>query len=409
MASSLQLSWRARQADSVYSWAVAAATLILASLSFGAVTSVPILFGPIALEFGWSHGRVALVHTFTMVCAGLGSIVMGRLLDRSGFFRIAVIAGVGTGAGLVLASHASSFWQMTLAFGLLVGGLGQGAFFSPLAAAVTHWFERHRSLAVAIALSGQGIGGLLVPPLLRLAAEQVGWRSALQGYGLICTTAMLAAASLYAAAAPVPAHAATLARPADGSRVGTRLTLLLGANICCSNTATFGIAGHMVTYGEAIGLGPTAAGSMMAALFGVTLFSRLGVGHSLARGGIYRMMLGMSLLHMVGCWLVLAASTPAQLLVAVMVVGLGFGGYLPAYGSLVRSRFPGREAGRRLSELYLLGFLGAGAGTFLVGSLRDASGGAFDRGFIATGLLATIACVVLLLRRRELNRDRTSP
>jgi MFS family permease len=407
MATPLPSFRRARQADSAYSWAIAAATLVLASLSFGAVTAVPILFAPIASEFGWSHSRVALVHTFTMVCAGVGSIVIGRLLDRRGFFRIALVAGVGTGAGLVLASHARSFWEMTLAFGLLVGGLGQGAFFSPLAAAVTHWFDRHRSLAVAIALSGQSIGGLLVPPLLRVAAESAGWRSALQGYGLICTTAMLATASLYAAAAPVQAPAAVAHRQVTGSHGGTRLTLLLGANICCSNTATFGIAGHMVTYGEAIGLGPVAAGSMMAALFGITLFSRLGVGHWLAQGGIYRMMLGMSLLHMVGCWLVLAASTPSQLLAAVMVVGLGFGGYLPAYGSFIRSVFPAREAGRRLSELYLLGFLGAGAGTLLVGILRDARGGAFDAGFLATALLATTSCAVLLVRHRELNRDRT--
>ena len=46
---------------------------------------------------------------------------------------------------------------------LLVGGLGQGAFFSPLAAAVSHWFERHRAVAVSIALCGQSVGGLFIP------------------------------------------------------------------------------------------------------------------------------------------------------------------------------------------------------------------------------------------------------
>lgn len=391
-------------ADSGYSWAVAAGTLVLASLSFGAVTSVPILFAPIARDFGWSHGLVALVHTFTMICAGAGSIVLGRMLDRRGFFLIAVCAALATGLGLVLASHATSFWQMALAYGLLVGGVGQGAFFSPLAAAVTHWFDRHRSLAVAIALSGQSVGGLLVPPLLRVAAEHQGWRTALQGYGILCSVGMLAAASLYAPRPPGQEHGAGNSGTAVRRRSGRSLGLL-GFTLWCSNTATFGIAGHMVTYGEQVGLGPAAAGSMMAALFGITLFSRLGVGHWLARGGIYRTLIGTSLLHGCGAWLVLAAGSPSQLVLAVLVVGLGFGGYLPAYGSLVRSMFPAQEAGRRLSELYLLGFLGAGSGTWIVGALRDARGGDFDWSFLAMASLASIACVVLLARRRAFDGD----
>ncbi|MEO6746997.1 MAG: MFS transporter [Caldimonas sp.] len=396
------------RADSAYSWAVAAATLALASLSFGAVTSVPILFGPIARDFGWHHGRVAMVHTGAMVCAGLFSIVLGRLLDRRGFFPIAVCGALATGAGLVLVSRATSFWEMALAFGLLVGALGQGAFFSPLAAAVSHWFDRHRAIAVAIALSGQSIGGLLIPPLLRVAAEHVGWRSALQAYGLLCSAGMLVAATLYLPAPP-PTHAASDPAPNRAlGRRGTRITLLLGTALFCSNTATFGIAGHMVAYGESIGMGPAAAGALMSVLFGVTLFSRLGVGAWLARGGALRSMVVMCLLHMVGAWLIFASSSAWSLMVGLLATGLGFGGYLPAFGSLVRLMFPAREAGRRLSELYLLGFFGAGAGTWLVGTLRDVRGGAWDAAFLAMAVLASVGPAILLAQLRKLQRMRST-
>ena len=405
-----------RRPDSGYSWAVAAATLVMASLSFGAVTSIPILFAPIARDFGWSHALVASVHTATMISAGLSSIVLGRLLDRRGFFVIALFAAVAPGTGLVLASRATTFRHMVLAYALLVGGVGQGAFFSPLAAAVTHWFDRHRSLAVAIALSGQGVGGLLVPPLLRVAAEGVGWRAALQGYGIICTVGMLAAAALYAPRPPVQRHTVVSSGGSAGSagsagseptpQGSTRTTFLLGTLLLCSNTATFGIAGHMVSFGEHVGLGPAAAGFMMASLFAATLVSRLAVGHWLARGGIYSMMIATSLLHAAGAWLVLAAGSPLVVVLGVVVVGLGFGGYVPAYGSLVRSMFPAQQAGRRLSELYLLGFLGAGSGTWIVGALRDVRGGSFDWSFLATALLASVACIVLLKKRRTMDPAR---
>lgn len=397
-----------RRVDSTYSWAVAVATLAMASLSFGAVTSVPILFGPIAQDFGWEHGRVALVHSSAMVCAGLGSLLLGRLLDKRGFFPIAVTAALATGVGLTLASHATSFWQMAMAFGVLVGGLGQGSFFSPLAAAVSHWFERHRGVAVSIALCGQSVGGLVIPPLLRVAAEHHGWRSALQGYALICSAGMLAAAALYLPAHP-PSHAP--AEPAPGkpqAAQGSGITFLLGAALFCSNTALFGIASHMVAYGESVGMGPAAAGALMSALFGITLFSRLGVGMFLARGGVFRVMLSMSLLHAVGTWVVLASSSPVTLVAGLMAMGLGFGGYLPAFGSLVRGIFPAAQAGRRLSELYLLGFMGAGVGSWLVGALRDWRGGQWDASFVTMATLATIGPAILLARRGAFERARTS-
>lgn len=394
--------------DSTYSWAVALATLAMASLSFGAVTSIPILFGPIARDFGWQHGRVALVHSATMACAGLGSILLGRLLDRRGFFAIAVCAALATGTGLVLASHATSFWQMVLAFGLLVGGLGQGAFFSPLAAAVSHWFERHRAVAVSIALCGQSVGGLFIPPLLRVAAENHGWRNALQAYGVVCSVGMLAAAALYAPAHPPERIVHDAPPPAQHSH-GANVTFLLGAALFCSNTALFGIASHMVAYGEYVGMGPVAAGALMSALFGITLFSRLGVGVLLTRGGVFRVLVAMSMLHMAGAWMVFASASPRTLVAGLLAMGLGFGGYLPAFGSLVRTVFPGREAGRRLSELYLLGFFGAGTGSWLVGALRDLRGGQWDASFLAMASLATIGPAILLARRGKFDQMSTSP
>ena len=393
------------QVDSTYAWAVAAATLLMASLSFGAVTSVPILFEPIYREFGWSYALIASIHTSAMVGAGIGSIILGRILDKRGFLIIGLGAGLATGLGLVLASFATSIWQMYFAYGLLVGGIGQGAFFSPLAAAVSHWFDRHRALAVAIALSGQGVGGLLAPPLLRIAAERIGWRATLQGYGLFCTLAMVGAAFLYKPKAPknlnVMASEILCVTPEPDQRKRSALQLCVA--LCCSNTATFGIAGHMVAYGEFVGFGPAGAAAIMSALFCITLISRLSVGYILSRIDAYKMLLVMSLLHMGGAWLLVTASSPFQLMAAVLFIGLGCGGYLPTYAAIVRRRFPAEDAGRRLTELYLLAFVGAGSGTWMVGAFRDLNGGAFDWGFLASAILASLACALLLNLQRVLN------
>jgi len=166
-----------RSIESRYSWWVAAMTLVIASLSFGAVTSIPVLLKPLASHWEKGASTVALVHTSAMFGAAIGSLVLGRMLDRVGFFRIAILAATATGLGLLLAASARNLLTLHLAYGVLIGGIGQGAFFSPLTAAVSQWFDRHRALAIAIAASGQSVGGLALPPLMRWGADAIGWRA----------------------------------------------------------------------------------------------------------------------------------------------------------------------------------------------------------------------------------------
>ena len=131
--------------DSPYSWRVIILTLVITSLSFGAVTSVPILLKSIAAEWGFVVRSVSLVHLSAMMGAGFGSLVLGRMVDRFGFFRIAVAGAIATIVGMALAGQAIELLTLHHAFGLLVGGLSQAAFFSPITAESSRWFSRHRS------------------------------------------------------------------------------------------------------------------------------------------------------------------------------------------------------------------------------------------------------------------------
>ncbi|MDO8777463.1 MAG: hypothetical protein Q7K57_53860 [Burkholderiaceae bacterium] len=58
-----------------------------------------------------------------------------------------------------------------------------------------------------------------------------------------------------------------------------------------------------------------------------------------------------------------------------VLIGLGFGGYMPGYAVLVREMFPAAQAGRRITEIYFFGFVAAGIGSWTSGWLRDLTGG----------------------------------
>lgn len=268
-----------RSIESRYSWWVAAMTLVIASLSFGAVTSIPVLLKPLASHWEKGASTVALVHTSAMFGAAIGSLVLGRMLDRVGFFRIAILTATATGLGLLLAASARNLLTLHLAYGVLIGGIGQGAFFSPLTAAVSQWFDRHRALAIAIAASGQSVGGLALPPLMRWGADAIGWRATIGTYGLVAGVALMACAFAFRRAPPPHVLPPDLSGPSEAVRSAARGGfLMLGLCMALSNHASFMVIGHLTAFGEEQGFAPAAAAAVVSAMLGVTLVSRLSAG-----------------------------------------------------------------------------------------------------------------------------------
>ena len=76
------------------------------------------------------------------------------------------IGGLSVGASLLLASFAQSYWQLFLTQGVLFGIACPIAYF-PALTIISHHFDKRKGLATGLAVSGSGIGGLAVAPLVR--------------------------------------------------------------------------------------------------------------------------------------------------------------------------------------------------------------------------------------------------
>src|SRR5260370_9766518 len=86
--------------------------------------------------------------------------------DSLGTRIVVLIGAVLLGAGLVLASRATSLLEFQLIYGILVG-LAAGAFFAPMIAAATRWFENNRSLAVSLVSAGVCVAPMTISPFAR--------------------------------------------------------------------------------------------------------------------------------------------------------------------------------------------------------------------------------------------------
>ncbi len=160
-----------------YGWFVVAAAFAVTFVGFGCAYTFSAFVGSLQHDFGASRGSVSLVFSLAgCLYFGLG-IVSGPLADRWGSRRLAIAGMILTGTGLAVASTAHSLVGVYASYGLGVG-LGVGCSYVPAVGAVQRWFVRRRGLASGVAVSGIGVGTLVMPPLASLFIEVVGWRNA---------------------------------------------------------------------------------------------------------------------------------------------------------------------------------------------------------------------------------------
>src|SRR5258705_13159210 len=139
--------------ESAYAWTRLFAALLLSSIGGVGMWSVIVALPAVQAEFGVARSAASLPYTMTMICFGLGGILMGRLSDRFGIFVPVAGGAVTLALGYLAASHATSLWQFILAQGLLVGVAGSVSF-APVIADTSLWFTRRPGIAVAIIACG---------------------------------------------------------------------------------------------------------------------------------------------------------------------------------------------------------------------------------------------------------------
>ena len=149
-----------------YRWVIIAAGALMTCVALGTMFSLAIFLEPLSTATGWSRAGVSSAMTLNFLVMGLGDFAWGAVSDRYGTRIVVLIGAVLFGLALALASRATSLVQFQLTYGVLVG-LAASAFFAPMIAAATAWFEQNRSLAVSLVSAGMGVAPMTISPFAR--------------------------------------------------------------------------------------------------------------------------------------------------------------------------------------------------------------------------------------------------
>ncbi|KAI6350629.1 hypothetical protein MCOR25_010525 [Pyricularia grisea] len=148
----------------------------------------PATFGMYQLHYvsnlGLPGSQIAWVGSVQTFLAYALCVVAGRLAD-SGYIRSTVSVGsVLVVVGTLATSWAVEYWQILLAQGLCTG-LGLGLITTPTLTVVNSYFDTKRSVAVASATVGTGVGSIVFPAVVQLLIPQVGFAWAVRCSALV--------------------------------------------------------------------------------------------------------------------------------------------------------------------------------------------------------------------------------
>jgi MFS family permease len=368
-------------------WFVVGAAFTSMFTVFGAVYSFGAFFEPMAREFGTGQGLTSVLFAVTAFCYfGLGA-VSGAIADGVGPRRVVLFGAFAMTAGLALTAIAPAFWIGCVTYGLGVG-VGTACGYVPMVAAVGGWFERRRSLAIGIAVSGIGAGTLVVPPLAALLIEHVGWR---QAYLVLAAASLVLLIACGLAASAPPTHAG--AAFGLGHVVRTRSFAVLYAAGLFSGFALFLALVHIVPYALQMGSPALSAAGLVSVIGVGSVAGRLllgGVADRLGPVNALRLSMAILLLSYL-IWLV--APGYAALASFALVLGLGYGGWVALTPSVMAALFGPQGLGGSVGTLYTSAGIGALLGPPFAGFLVDVTGG--YRPAIATAIVLAAASVLL--------------
>ncbi|EDO30715.1 predicted protein [Nematostella vectensis] len=109
----------------------------------------------------------------------VSAVVSGALCDKLGSRLTGYLGTVVCSAGLLLSSFAPEIWIVYLTYGLLLG-VGTGLIFTSIFSITAKYFNRFRALAVGIVGSGEGLGILVMAPVIQLLLDALQLRNTLR-------------------------------------------------------------------------------------------------------------------------------------------------------------------------------------------------------------------------------------
>ena len=270
--------------------------------------------------------------------------------------------------------------EAILLYGLLFALASAGTSITPIGVIVSRWFPERTGLANSIAISGMGVGQLLIILVLTRQLELVGWRDSflflgIAGLALVAPLLMLAIVPAARLHGRTVSHGAGAVTQADGKTpVKSRYFWLLLAIYAICGFQDFFVATHVVAFARDEGIDTLLAGNLYAFMGLMGLAGVLITGYLSDRVGPVGPTAACFVLRIVIFTMILVVPHPLTIAAFALLYGFTFWITAPLTVVFVRQRFGHANLGTVTGIVTMVHHGAGGLGAFAGGYIFDASG-----------------------------------
>lgn len=372
---------------------------------------------PLIAEFGWTARQIALGDTLTFMLLAVFAPLIGVVIDRFGtrgpFLLGMTVLALGYYAYGEIDSL-SDLYLIHVSFSVVLALAG----LVPTVALVSRWFDQSRGTAIGIALVGSSLASFVFPPLAeRWLIPTYGWREAFQWLSLAAVLGFLltlllvrsrpadrglSAYGVTRTPGPVDALLPGLSVP---EALRTWTFWILAASAFLTFFAMLGTLYQLPIYLKSLGVPQVSAGYM--AMLGAALIGKFVFGWAADALGPKRVFianLGVMALG-AGC---LALTGAGQVLWALALYGLGWGGLYTMLQLLTVQSFGLRSTGKIMGLIAIFDCLGGGLGSYVMAAIFDAQGSYAPAFWLLTGMIVS-AMLAATRIKPEFDPGRVAP
>ncbi len=402
-----------------HGWWIVAVSAI--GMLFCYISSVGFTFGvftnPIIEEFGWSRTEVSLAFSLSLVAMCLAMPVAGPLVDRYGAKSVIVPSILLLSLSLASLRFLPNSLLYFYGVYIVAGIAGGGSSTMPYSKVVSHWFDKQRGLALALAAMGAGLGSLIMPLFAQELISGLGWRDAYLVIGATVFVITIPTVVLWLKERPEDMGLTTDGGPAEadreiavGTAVGTSATApgltgpealrtgvfwLLSTAFFLVSSSVMAALIHLVPLLTDRGFSPERAALAAAVLGGASLIGGVFSGYLLDRLFAPVVVTSFFVSAAIGLLLLWALEAGSVPFVAAFLVGLSMG----ATGEIIpylTGRYFGLRAFGQIYGYGLISFtLGGVVGPVVMGIGFDATQ-SYSAGLLAFGVASLVAAAMAI-------------
>jgi predicted MFS family arabinose efflux permease len=389
-------------------WQVAAAAFVGVMVSFAPIIpyTFSLFLNPLHAAFGWQREAISGTFAVAAITVAVVSPGIGVLLDRYPPRRIIlpsiVIFALALASLSRLGPGIQRFYFTYFILGLVANGTAQFAY----TRTILTWFRSRRGLALALILTGSGVGSILIPPLTQWVIDHHGWRDAYLMLGCIALLGLpLTALLVRNRVVPQQEDESLLSGVTVAAALRTGPFWILASIIMLSAFGENGLVTNLAAMLSEHGVTVQAAALALSVRGGAGIIGRLFTGFLIDRFPAQRIQTGILLLSASGTLILAFSGTSAMALIGAALLGIGLGSEADVAPYLLAGYF-GRK---HFSVLYGLTWtayaIGGATGPMVVGHFYDRAGSYQSRCIVGLACTTLLAAVISLFLRRRPNPD----